>query len=79
MAAGKLSGKARIEGVNTPGLIIEAYEQTSDSVTTIARTVSDSSGDWAIENLDTDKVYDVIMRTPTKGAVISDSRKPVPM
>jgi hypothetical protein len=79
MAAGKLSGKARIEGVDTPGLVIEAYEQTSGATTSIYRTTSTEGGIWIIENLDTEKAYDVIMRTPTKGAVISDSRKPVPM
>lgn len=79
MAYGKLSGKTRIEGVDTPGLIVEVYERTTGDSAAIYRTTSTAGGNWVIENLDTNKKYDVIMRTPTKGAVISDSRTPVPM
>ena len=79
MAIGKLAGVARVEGVNTEGLTIDAHEWTTGATCNVFRTVSGPNGAWVIENLDTTKIYDVIMRTPTKGAVISDARTPVPM
>ena len=79
MAHGQLSGKTRIEGIDTPGLIVEAYERTTGDSAAIYRTTSTAGGNWVIENLDTNKKYDVIMRVAATGAVISDSRTPVPM
>lgn len=72
---GKISGKTRIEGVNTDGVPVDLLDRNTGS---IAHTVNSSGGgNFMFDNLYMDHLYDVIARPPLKNAVISDTRIPV--
>lgn len=74
---GRLSGLTRVEGVNTPNIPVDIMHRETGAM--VARVISGSDGSWSWNQANTNSTYDVIMRAPGKNAVISDTRKPVPI
>jgi hypothetical protein len=74
---GRLSGLTRVEGVNTPNIPVDIMHRETGAI--VARLISGSDGSWSWNQANTNSTYDVIMRAPGKNAVISDTRKPVPI
>lgn len=72
---GFISGQTRVEGANTADIPVEILHRKSGAI--VMRTISDFTGNFSFKGLSLVDLYDVIMRPPTKAAVISDSRKPV--
>lgn len=72
---GKISGKTRVEGVDTPGISVDCLHRLSGRI--VKTVTSDSTGVFLINGLNSAHTFDVIARPTGKNAVISDSRKPV--
>lgn len=77
MAAGKFSGKTRIEGVDTPGVQVDALDRVTGTI--VASVVSSASGDFEVIVPNPLHAHDLIARPTGKNAVISDSRMPIPL
>ena len=75
MASGKLSGKTRIEGVDTPGITVDALDRVTGTI--VASVTSGPGGVFEIIVPEQTHLHDLIARPAGKNAVISDSRQPL--